>query len=74
MNYSYDKKKEIYNKLNQLIETKKNDRYFIKNLLKMINKEENNNFILQNENGYYINLTKLSEETLETLEHYLKNV
>lgn len=74
MEYSYDKKKEIYNKLSQIVELKKDDLQFIKRLMKIVNKDENKNFIMQNENGYYVNFTKLTENTISELERYLKNV
>ena len=74
MDYSYNDKKEIYNKLSQIVELKKDDTQFIKRLMKLINKDENKNFIMQNENGYYVNFTKISENTITELERFLKNV
>ena len=74
MDYSYNDKKEIYNKLSQIVELKKDDLQFIKRLMKIVNKDENKNFIMQNENGYYVNFTKISENTITELERFLKNV
>ena len=70
--YSYDDKKNIYEKLSHLIEVKKEDRNFIKSLIKLINKEENKNLIMKNEEGYYVNFTKLNDENIEEIETFMK--
>lgn len=70
--YTYDDKKKIYENLSQLIEIKKEDKNFIKTLIKLINKEENKNLIMKNEEGYYVNFTKLNDENIEELETFIK--
>ena len=54
--YTYNEKKEIYNIVSRLIEEKSNDSFFIKELINIINGEENDYLIMKNQNGYYINL------------------
>ena len=70
--YTYDDKKKIYENLSKLIEIKKEDKNFIKTLIKLINKEENKNLIMKNEEGYYVNFTKLNDENIEELETFIK--
>ena len=49
MDYSYNDKKEIYNKLSQIVELKKDDTQFIKRLMKQkqIQADMNNGLVTQ---------------------------
>ena len=62
--YTYNEKKEIYDIVSRLIEEKSNDSFFIKELINIINEEENDYLIMKNQNGYYINFTKLNDNIM----------
>ena len=69
--YTYNEKKEIYNIVSRLIEEKSNDSFFIKTLIDIINKEENDYLIMKNQNGYYINFTKLNDNIIKEIEEFI---
>lgn len=69
--YTYNEKKEIYNIVSHLIEEKSNDSFFIKELINIINEEENDYLIMKNQNGYYINFTKLNDNIIKEIEEFI---
>ncbi len=69
--YTYNEKKEIYNIVSRLIEEKSNDSFFIKELINIINGEENDYLIMKNQNGYYINFTKLNDNIIKEIEEFI---
>ena len=69
--YTYNEKKEIYNIVSRLIEEKSNDSFFIKELINIINGEENDYLIMENQNGYYINFTKLNDNIIKEIEEFI---
>ena len=69
--YTYNEKKEIYNIVSRLIEEKSNDSFFIKELINIINEEENDYLIMKNQNGYYINFTKLNDNIIKEIEEFI---
>ena len=69
--YTYNEKKEIYDIVSRLIEEKSNDSFFIKELINIINEEENDYLIMKNQNGYYINFTKLNDNMLKEIEEFI---
>lgn len=69
--YTYNEKKEIYDLVSHLIEEKTNDSFFIKTLIDIINKEENDYLIMKNQNGYYINFTKLNDNIIKEIEEFI---
>ena len=69
--YTYNEKKEIYNLVSRLIEERSNDSFFIKELIDIINKEENDYLIMKNQNGYYINFTKLNDNIIKEIEDFI---
>ena len=69
--YTYNEKKEIYNIVRRLIEEKSNDSFFIKELINIINEEENDYLIMKNQNGYYINFTKLNDNIIKEIEEFI---
>lgn len=69
--YTYKEKKEIYDLVSHLIEEKTNDSFFIKTLIDIINKEENDYLIMKNQNGYYINFTKLNDNIIKEIEEFI---
>lgn len=69
--YTYNEKKEIYNLVSRLIEERSNDSFFIKELIDIINKEENDYLIMKNQNGYYINFTKLNDNIIKEIEEFI---
>lgn len=70
--YTYKEKKEIYDLVSHLIEEKTNDSFFIKTLIDIINKEENDYLIMKNQNGYYINFTKLNDNIIKEIEEFIR--
>lgn len=69
--YTYNEKKEIYDIVSRLIEEKSNDSFFIKELINIINEEENDYLIMKNQNGYYINFTKLNDNIIKEIEEFI---
>lgn len=69
--YTYNEKKEIYDVVSRLIEEKSNDSFFIKELINIINEEENDYLIMKNQNGYYINFTKLNDNIIKEIEEFI---
>ena len=69
--YTYNEKKEIYYIVSRLIEEKSNDSFFIKELINIINEEENDYLIMKNQNGYYINFTKLNDNIIKEIEEFI---
>ena len=69
--YTYNEKKEIYNIVSRLIEEKSNDSFFIKELINIINEEDNDYLIMKNQNGYYINFTKLNDNIIKEIEEFI---
>ena len=69
--YTYNEKKEIYNIVSRLIEEKSNDSFFIKELINIINEEKNDYLIMKNQNGYYINFTKLNDNIIKEIEEFI---
>ena len=69
--YTYNEKKEIYDIVSRLIEEKSNDSFFIKELINIINEEENDYLIIKNQNGYYINFTKLNDNIIKEIEVFI---
>ena len=69
--YTYNEKKEIYNIVSRLIEEKSNDSFFIQELINIINGEENDYLIMKNQNGYYINFTKLNDNIIKEIEEFI---
>ena len=69
--YTYNEKKEIYNIVSRLIEEKSNDSFFIKELINIINEEENDYLIMKNQNGYYVNFTKLNDDIIKEIEEFI---
>ena len=69
--YTYKEKKEIYDLVSHLIEEKTNDSFFIKTLIDIINKEKNDYLIMKNQNGYYINFTKLNDNIIKEIEEFI---
>ena len=69
--YTYNEKKEIYDIVSRLIEEKYNDSFFIKELINIINEEENDYLIMKNQNGYYINFTKLNDNIIKEIEEFI---
>ena len=69
--YTYKEKKEIYDLVSHLIEEKTNDSFFIKTLIDIINKEENEYLIMKNQNGYYINFTKINDNIIKEIEEFI---
>ena len=69
--YTYNEKKEIYNIVSRLIEEKSNDSFFIKELINIINEEENDYLIMKNQNGNYINFTKLNDNIIKEIEEFI---
>lgn len=69
--YTYKEKKELYDLINHLIEKKNNDGFFIKNIIEIINKEKNTYLIMKNQNGYYVNFTKLNDDIIKELEEFI---
>lgn len=70
--YTYKEKKEIYESINRLLEKKTNDTFFINMLIDIINKEENDYLVMKNQNGYYINFTKLNDNIIKEIEDFVK--
>ena len=70
--YTYNEKKEIYDIVSRLIEEKSNDSFFIKELINIINEEENDYLIMKNQNGYYINFTKLNDNIIKEIEEFIR--
>ena len=50
---------------------KSNDSFFIKELINIINEEENDYLIMKNQNGYYINFTKLNDNIIKEIEEFI---
>lgn len=69
--YTYNEKKEIYDLVSRLIEERSNDSFFIKELIDIINKEKNDYLIMKNQNGYYINFTKLNDNIIKEIEDFI---
>lgn len=69
--YTYNEKKEIYDIVSRLIEEKSNDSFFIKELINIINEEKNDYLIMKNQNGYYINFTKLNDNIIKEIEEFI---
>ena len=69
--YTYNEKKEMYDIVSRLIEEKSNDSFFIKELINIINEEENDYLIMKNQNGYYINFTKLNDNIIKEIEEFI---
>ena len=69
--YTYNEKKEIYDIVSRLIEEKSNDSFFIKELINIINEEENDYLIMKNQNGYYSNFTKLNDNIIKEIEEFI---
>lgn len=69
--YTYNEKKEIYDLVSRLIEERSSDSFFIKELIDIINKEENDYLIMKNQNGYYINFTKLNDNIIKEIEDFI---
>ena len=69
--YTYNEKKEIYDIVSRLIEEKSNDYFFIKELINIIYEEEKDYLIMKNQNGYYINFTKLNDNIIKEIEEFI---
>ena len=69
--YTYNEKKEIYNIVSRLIEEKSNDSFFIKELLNIIHEEEKEYLRMKNQNGCYINFTKLNDNIIKEIEEFI---
>ena len=68
MEYSYNDKSYLYNRLNKI--TDKND---IRNIIKIIT-FKNKNSIIEQASGTYIKFNLLTNDTYKELEEYLNNI
>lgn len=68
MEYSYNDKSYLYNRLNKIID--KND---IRNIIKIIT-FKNKNSIIEQASGTYIKFNSLTNDTYKELEEYLNNI
>ena len=68
MEYSYNDKSYLYNRLNKL--TDKTD---IRNIIKIIT-FKNKNSIIEQASGTYIKFNSLTNDTYKELEEYLNNI